>query len=63
MQREKPTTWRDSATVTPATKGQLPEATAPSVDTRSRGGSFEPIRNPQLVGFRGAPKKRKKSDK
>lgn len=63
MQPEKPTAWGDNATVTPATKGQRPEATAPNVDSRSHGGSFEPIRNPQLVGFRGATKKRKKSNK
>jgi hypothetical protein len=63
MQVEHPIVLADSASVTHTTKGQRPEATAPQVDGSSRGGSFEPIRNPYAVGFRGAPKKRKKSDK
>jgi|GEM_PF-2876001 hypothetical protein len=63
MQVENPIDWAVNASVAPTTKAERPEATAPRVDSRSHGGSFEPIRNPYVVGFRGAPKKRKKSDK
>jgi hypothetical protein len=61
MHVENPIDLAVNASVVPTTKADRPEATAPRVDSRSHGGSVESIRNPYAVGFRGAPKKRKKS--
>lgn len=53
----------ENAAKSGASKGKRPQATAPRVANSSRGGSFEPIRNPYRVGFQGPARAPKKADK